>query len=575
MIGEIRMTYDAIVIGGERWRVDRDLRESFSAWAEGGRVLTASLRKNAHRRVSQADAVLASGVVVKESRPAGPWRRLRAFLGRGLRREWENAQTLHFMGGLSPRPVAFGRDGAGAQVLVTERVKGEALDDFGWRAFRVLPEGGRRRLLARLGEFLRLLEERLVRAGDLHAGNVLIETATERLYLVDLAAVRIGRPLSRARKEAQVASLLASMGFLSPRDRLRAAKAYADAARLPAGRPRRAFYRAVDARIWALWHRHWRSRTKRCLGTNGGFVRRWGPARSVFRRREFEEAWIDEAIAEFNKALERGRGSAVRSQESGADHPFLPPPSPLAPVVMKNAPESQVVRGLTGPWPGRICVKRLVPRDAAMAVGAVGRRARGVREWIAANGLAARGVGTARPLALVTEGWGPFRPRAWLVLEDLAARPEGARELDRQVCALGWTALPRAARGAWIRSLADEAARLHAMGVRIGDAKSCNLFAVGGDPATVRWAWVDLSSARLGTGRPGIPERIAFLVQLNLSIPAFVTTRERVRFFRRYARGLPRAARRGLLRGTARLSRPQRILYVGPEGDVEEPWPGR
>ncbi len=560
------MAYDSLMAGGVRWRVDADLREPFAVWVASPSSAPApgdaasAIRENRRRRVWTADAVLPGGIVVKESRPAGAWRRLRACLGGGLRREWENAQVLHATGGIAPRPVAVGSGPGGAELLVAERIRGEALDDFGWRAFGALEPRARRELLARLGRFLALLEERLVRAGDLHAGNILIAEApggSGRLYLVDLADVRIGKPLGARGRIFQVAGFLASMGFLAPRDRLRVAAAWAVAARVPAGR-RRALYREIDRAIWRSWHRHWRSRSRRCFSTTGAFVARRGLTRSVFRSRRFEEAWVEEAIGAFEKALTRSQESGVRSQEGGG------------PRVVKDAAESQVVRGLAGPWPGSVCVKRYRPRDAAMAAAAVGRLARGMRGWFAANAFSARGFPTAAPLALVTEGWGPLRPGAYLILEDLAAGP-GGKELDRWLCAIGWRGLPEGERRAWIRSFADAAARLHAAGVRIRDAKTCNLFVTGDRPETARWAWIDLDGTRFGE-RVGVPDRLAFLVQLNLSVPGFVSTRERVRFFRRYARSLPRAARRGLLRGTARLSRPQRILYVGPEGDVEEEW---
>ncbi len=558
--------YAEICENGVRWCVDQELAEAFSAWlARRGEAPRDLIRENRLRSIWRVQAILPQGIVLKESRPVGLARILRRCFPGRRSREWENAQVLHASGGIAPRPLAAGWTGVwGPDFLAMERVPGKSLDDFGWSDYAALTSGQRRALLARLGLFLKALEDRLVRAKDLHAGNILIEEApggTGRLFLVDLADVRIGRPLSARTRLGQVARLAASMGFLSARDRARLVKAYGDAVRIAPGRDRRAFARAVDAEVRRVWHRHWKSRTRRCMKTSGAFEAVRGWRRSVFRRREFELAWIDEATTRFYEALENAQHSALSTQRLGH-----------GPTVVKNAPESQVVRGLPGSWGGAICIKRYRPRGLGIALGSVGRLSRAVRGWVAANGFVERNLETARPLALVTEGWGCWRPQGYLILEDLASQaPENGRELDRRLCLMDWRTLPRAEKGAWIRSLADAVRHLHFLGVCLRDAKACNLFLLGADPARARWAWVDLEGTRF-TRHLGIPERIRFLVQLNLSIPGFVTTRERVRFFRRYAAGMPRATRRGLLRGVARFSRYQKILYVGLEGDVEEEW---
>lgn len=546
--------YREIRAGAVRWRVDAEVADAFAAWLARPETARRRIQENRHRAVWRIDAVVPSGFVLKESRPLGLLRRLRALWPGRAVREWENAQILHGMGGVSPRPLAAGRAGrTGAAYLALERIPGETLDAYCAGPYAALSRPARNAFLARLGTFLKVLDDRLVESRDLHAGNVLVaETPPGRLYLVDLKDARVGRPRGMRRRRRQVARLLASLGALSPADRLRAARAYADAAGIPAAR-RGAFYRAVDADIRRLWRRRWRSRTRRCLADGGSFAVARNVRRTVYRRRDFPAVWVEEALAAFHAADGLPRGAAL----------------PGGAAVVKDAPASRVVRGLRGPWPGALCVKMYRPRGAARALVSVGRRARGLRAWVAANGLWVREAGISPPRAFVSRGWGPFRPEGYLIVDDLAADGSG-RELDRRLFDLDWPSRSPAERRAWAEALGASLARAHQRGISIGDGKACNLFATGAPPR-VAWTWVDVDGVAFRR-RIGVPERIRFLTQLNASVPRFVSASDRLRVFRRYAVGLPRREARGILRAVARFSRAEKILYVGPSGDVEEEW---
>jgi hypothetical protein len=328
--------------------------------------------------------------------------------------------------------------------------------------------------------------------------------------------MHVGRPIFEWRRRAQLARWLHSLaGWVGPGGRLRALLAYLGSR--PADHELRRAWRALSARIDRWERRRRRSRSRRCVEENVHFTAAVGAGRG-WRRTDLAPARVGDAIAAHDRALS-GNGAQVlkRGRKSRVTR--------LGDVVVKEAVEGSLLRRLEG---------RLRPRA----------RQAGYKN---AHALDVRGVGTALPLAFVRRGG-----RTFTVYEDLSALPRLDHRLRDALRSGAWDlARKRAA----IEATADFAARLHRLGVWHGDLKACN-WLLDEREGEFRFRLVDTDRVRFYRGEVPRSRRLRNLAQLAASIPVVVTRADRLRWWRRYARGTAlagRAAERRAARDVARL----------------------
>jgi tRNA A-37 threonylcarbamoyl transferase component Bud32 len=190
-----------------------------------------------------------------------------------------------------------------------------------------------------------------------------------------------------------------------------------------------------------------------------------------------------------------------------------------------------------------LCVKEYRPRSLARRLEDLLRPAPPLREWRAAEALAARGVPAPRVFALVLPaalGAGS----AFVVMEAI----EGAAPVNRQ--ALG---AARAERLRLVDAVAGFLARLHDAGVSHRDLKGSNLL-VRERGGGLELFLVDLAAVRCA-GSVGEAERVEALAQLSASTPLAVTRAERLRFLARYRPDASRAERARWFRAVEARSR--------------------
>jgi tRNA A-37 threonylcarbamoyl transferase component Bud32 len=337
----------------------------------------------------------------------GLWRPSKA------RGEHDKAVALAARGIATVEPLAYA-EAPGASCLVTRTLPDVSpLNAFLTTALPALPEPRRGRLrrgiAAALGRFLAAMHDAGVMHADLHPGNLLLRLADDDeplLYLVDLHAVRLGPPLSDARRLANLAVLNRWFVLRSaPSDRLRCWRAYEAARRLGA-RLGDAGARAVERLTWSSNLHFWRQRDRNCLGATRYF--RPVGAGSV-------------------------RGHAVADLDDAALAPFLADPDapfrqPGA-VLLKDSPESTVALiDLPSPaGPRRLIYKRFAGGGWLRSLAGLVRQAPAVRSFVSGHGLRHRGLPTPRPLAV----WQRHRfglPREGYLLTEALPDAVGLRE---------------------------------------------------------------------------------------------------------------------------------------------------
>ena len=522
-------------IGEERWH---GAPEALAALAEALAAPGTTVKANRRRTVQRHPWPGGGAVYVKRFLDGGLPQTLKALaLGPRARREVDFARALATAGVPVAEPLAWAeRAGGGAArgAVATREVAGAtpAIE-----ALPAAPPARRQRLCDTIATLLRRAHDAGVGFRDFHLGNVLVGPDDACTFIDLQSAWRPGPLLPRVRLR-NLAMALTSIPRAGWRAARRALRAYGP---LP-GLSERAIARWAAERAARLVLRHFRSRAQRCLRDSSEFVRERRGTLRLFRRRDADGA----AVA----ALPEAAAARLAARDPG---------------VLKDAPESAVVRGLRlDDQP--VVVKRYRPRGALAGWRQGLGRGRGRRAWIAGNTCRALGVPVALPVALLEAPGG----EAWLVMADLLDHVP----LDRHLATIALPG-PSAGRRALARMLGALLGRMHAARVLHADCKACNVLVAPDGTATLvdydRVEFVGLARERDCT--PG--EVAEALTQLANSIPRAVTRADRWRFLRAYASHLPPALAgdpRTLWRAVAARARDRGILWVGPAGDVHERW---
>lgn len=428
------------------------------------------------------------------------------------RSEWNALQLFERVGLPCPRPLAFFeqrslgrlRDSA----LVVEALDGAVpLLEYVDAPARDLPVAGAVALARDLARYVRRMHDAGIMHRDLHGGNILVQAAAEgvpRLFFIDLHRALHLPGLSGWMRRRDLAQLCNSLAVRTSQ-KIRFLQEYC---RAGTGLDARAMQRPIEDLGRRLDRRRVRSRSKRCVKKSTVFTRERSRGMRCFVRRDFGLAAAEQAIAA-HVALRSGDGAAVLKR---ARRSVL--------TVQQNAGGTSV------------CVKEYcrVGWVRALVQGLRGTRA--ARSWRAAHGLQVRGFHTPLPLALIERGRGPLVRESFLLTRYLA----GSGELNDVVQSL-CRENPGALR-AFLRQLAATLRAMHERGIYHADLKSNNILVLPRGPESWGFYCIDLDRVYFHR-RLTFERRANNLAQLNASIAACVRVRDRLRFFRAYACGLP------------------------------------
>jgi tRNA A-37 threonylcarbamoyl transferase component Bud32 len=444
--------------------------------------------------------------------------------------EFERGRELARRGVPTPEPLAFGQSISRQRCgyLLTRTIPDAApLDVFlesslaKWRTGRTARL--RQRVAAALGRFLGDLHNAGVTHQDLHPGNLLVRVDAENephFWLIDLHAVRLGKPLGRSAGFDNLVILNRWFMLRSQRtDRLRSWRAYEQVRReaafaqgcrpvrpSPAQRIERATLRSNLG--------FWRNRDRRCLGSN-----------RYFRR----------------VGRDGVSGYAVADLPAAALEPFLSDPDSLflrAGVrLLKDSPSSTVVELDLSTRGGSLSVvyKRFAVTSWADPLAALARPTGALRSWIMGHGLLTRLLPTPRPLAVLHRYSNGLPREGYLLTEKVMNALDLAAYVDRLAT------VPTERSRALLRELVDRVGRLlatlHHRHLSHRDLKAPNLLLrVGSDGLTVHEVFfIDLVGVRSHAKLRRL-RRIQNLARLHASFRrhAGITRTDKLRFLRTY-----------------------------------------
>lgn len=466
-------------------------------------------------------------LVVKHYHERGLGDALKKLVGRSrARREWTVATALGSSGLPVPTPVAWARRSDGRFVtwsaFAMEAVP-QARPLGGFLEDRYAPGDGRGEEKRPIVRTAAALLARLHDAGfdhqDFHGGNLLVEGGAAgrpgRLVVVDLHRVTRPGRVATSRRIRALADLVHTLRFaLDPSDTEAVVEAYASATARPyrdvarmSGLVERACERREARRV--------SSRTRRCVRESSEFVPVASGGVRGFARRDVPLEALFDGIAAAREAIATG-GVAARS------------------IARRSSVAVASVAGRS------VAVKQYDGDGSRSARGTV-TRGRAGRAYVAAHGLAVRGVPVPGVVA-----WLRTPDRSFLIVDEVIdAAP---------LSAFSFRLLEGGTHAGQAAAVADAVAalleRLFTSGVSVNDLSPKNVL-VGFDERGAPFAKLcDFDGVRLDRA-PSRERLVRALAQLN-DLAAGLGQRPRLRVLRRLARSFPALAGSGTAREIGR-----------------------
>jgi hypothetical protein len=394
------------------------------------------------------------------------------------RMEFVRAQAVNQRQVPTVCPLALGERGGafpiGDSYLITRSLDDtQALNVFIEKTFSGLEPARQPRLRQHLARELAQLMARMHDAGmvhnDLHPANLLLRLAPDdrpQLYVIDLHAVRLGRPLDwRASRSNLIVLNRWFILRVSRTDRLRFWRAYCrargmgfSALRGSGPSPERGLARDLESRTRDSNWSFWRNRDRRCLVNNRYYHRLRSGGMTGYAVNDLEQAALKPLLADPDEPFRRSGALLLKDSRSSTVTEFdLPVGGQLRRVIYKRFR----VTGQKGPW-----LALLRPTGA-------------LRSWIFGHGLRERCLPTPRPLAMFQRRRLGFCQEEYLLTEKISQ----AVDLRSFVASLG--DLPAGQRRACLRGHIDQVARLvrelHQRRLSQRDLKAANILVTRGN----------------------------------------------------------------------------------------------
>jgi len=370
---------------------------------------------------------------------------------------------------------------------------------------------------------------------DLHGGNFLWEGGS--LFLTDLHRAQVVKRLCLNQRLWNLSHLFHSLrSTWGEEEQLQFMGQYFEG-RFDESQRRRILHQKIYPVMDRLQKRQWRSRTKRCLKESTEFTVRMEKGIRYFHRRDFPLDRLKRVLAEHR--------SLVREK------PFS---------LIKYSPE--VVVSILNDQGEKICLKQFCYPHFWGRMKEHFRRSKGLKSWMAANGMRARGMPSLKPLALVErKNWIGLK-ESILFMEALA----NDQEMDRYILK-GFEDLNK--KRVFIKTFAHWLDGLHRMSVYHKDMKTCNIL-VSERGETWDFHLLDFEDLLMGE-KVNRKKLFRNFLQLNTSTPKVMTKVDRFRFFKEYLRLNPLVkGQKVFLQRLMDESRRRGLVYVSPQGVVTE-----
>jgi tRNA A-37 threonylcarbamoyl transferase component Bud32 len=449
------------------------------------------------------------------------------------RKEWFIAHQLHRRNLAVPRPLGWMEKIH--QGMVEESYYLSEAIGSGISFIEDCSKSGDPRLVGELANTVKKIHKAGLFHGDLHAGNFLWDGSS--FFLVDLHSAEITRGLSLSQRLWNLAHLFHSLrSAWGEKEHSKFIEVYFDGESFDPWKKERVLQK-IHSWMDRLQRRQWRSRTKRCLKESSEFSVQKRKGVYYYRRRDFPLEVLKQRVEEHLRLVEEKPSDLVKCSPE------------ITVSILENGGR-------------KLSVKQYRPHKYWRGFKEHFRYSRGLKAWIAGNGLSVRGIPSLRPLGLVERtSWSGLNESSFLM--EVSDRDE---ELDRYILKnLG----DFKERRTFIKAFAKWLSHYHQLNLYHQDMKTCNMI-ISKTGEAWNFFLLDLEDVRLDEK---VREKQVFrsFLQLNTSTPKMVTTTDRFRFFRAYLRFNPVVKdRKSFLRRLIHESKRREVVYVAPWGVVTE-----
>ena len=370
---------------------------------------------------------------------------------------------------------------------------------------------------------------------DLHAGNFLWDGTS--FFLSDLHRAKILKSVSLNQRLLNLSQLFHSLrSGWGNEERLRFIEKYFKGEPIPLEKKEELLGK-IGERMDRLQRRQWRSRTKRCLKESSEFsIRKEGEV-TTFYRKDFS---LDRLKSLIEKHL-----TLIKEKPS---------------FLLKQSPE--VLVSMVEEGGDKLYVKHFLLPHLIDRIRANFQYSKGLKAWIASNGLKARGIPSLQALALIEKKDGLGLKESLLVM----GGSEKGLEMDRYILR-GFGGLRE--KRLFIKHFAQWLSHLHQRNLYHQDMKTCNIL-VSENGETWNFHLLDLEDVRMDEK---VNEKRLFknFLQLNTSIPKTISRTDRLRFFKEYTRIYSIVKNeKAFIDRLVEKSRERGVVYVSAEGVIEE-----
>jgi tRNA A-37 threonylcarbamoyl transferase component Bud32 len=449
------------------------------------------------------------------------------------RKEWFIAHQLHRRNLAVPRPLGWMEKIH--QGMVQESYYLSEAVGSGISFIEDCSKSGDPPLVGELANTVKKIHKAGLFHGDLHAGNFLWDGSG--FFLADLHSAKITRGLSLSQRLWNLAHLFHSLrSAWGEEEQSKFIEVYFKGESFDPQKKERVLQK-IHSWMNRLQRRQWRSRTKRCLKESSEFSVRKGRGVYYYRRRDFPLEVLKNRVGEHCRLVEEKPSDLVKY-------------SPEVTVsILENGGQ-------------KLSIKHYHPLNFWDRFKEHFRYSKGMKAWVAGNGLSVRGIPSLKPLGLVERrNWSGLNESSFLM--EVSDRDE---ELDRYILK---NLSDFKERRIFIKAFAKWLSHCHQLNLYHQDMKTCNMII-----SKTGEAWdfflLDLEDVRLDE-KVGKKEVFKSFLQLNTSTPKMVTTTDRFRFFRAYIRLNPVVKdQKSFLKRLIDESKRREVVYVAPWGVVTE-----
>jgi tRNA A-37 threonylcarbamoyl transferase component Bud32 len=432
-------------------------------------------------------------------------------------REWLISRFLSQKGILTPKALGMlerGKHGVLKESFFVAEALEEARDLLEFCKIRFHGSDQmeeKNQILRLLAKTIRKIHDSGLFHKDFHGGNFLIaDKGPLSLYLVDFHQARRQLRVSRAKRLWNIAQIFSVLDFMLDNEAKKLFLLTYCQGWTFSGRTLDRCLGRVERMVQKIVNGHHKRRAKKCLKESTLFTIERRADLKIYRRREMEEN-------DLMMVLE-ARREMVHSQRE---------------KVLKYSPESfvSIIMDIAAN-DRRVCIKEYRYETILDRLRNSFKRPKGKSSWVVGNVLFSRGMCLLKPLAYIERRKLGLLRKALFVTESLVGDMEMGHYLTRR--------FERKARqdlGRFMGQFTGWIGSLHRAGIYHRDLKTSNIL-VRERPDGWGFSLIDLEDV-LQEPKIGNERILRNLVQINCSVPRFLSYGDRIRFLRGYLRANP------------------------------------